>query len=200
MASLGVTGYGARIDAEARDREQRIAAQDAEIERLAELRKMGAPDFLTSQLAHCHRTAAIAAVENLGAGIQVLGGDVDTGKSIAALWWLRTAAGPVFYCQANELAQIADWHRKPWQGKRSIVLDDVGTESVKAIARVQDIVLYAHGRRSCTLLITTNLTQEDQRDQLGFKSRYGQRVARRMRERPAHGPTPWVAITNRTEI
>lgn len=196
MRRLGSTRYTADIDRQAADIEANLRAKDRVQRRTEKLRAMGAPDYLAGQLATRHRTLATNAVLGLGAGIVVLSGPVGTGKSLAALGWLMSAPDPVLYLQASGLTEIRPWAKKPWVGRRSIVVDDLGTEHKAAAGLVDELVLYVHGRRNATLVLTTNLLAHDTPERQGFNSRYGARVARRIRERPALANKPWVTISH----
>lgn len=144
-------------------------------------------------------TPAMAAALSSPADIVVLSGGVGTGKTLAAVAWLRAwvmdrrhwnigDAGPVAVgrCAFTTAPALqrgprfdAKWVQALMRAAR-LVVDDLGAEYVDEkrvfTALVEEVVNERYARRRPTL-ITTNL------DIATFRARYGQRVADRIRER-----------------
>lgn len=96
-------------------------------------------------------------------------------------------ASPVHFVEARELTHASAFdaekekHLRQLKDCRLLVLDDVGDEGTElGRGAVADILIHRgdNGRRT---VVTSNLTRE------GFKQRYGEAVARRIRE---HGVVP----------
>jgi DNA replication protein DnaC len=130
----------------------------------------------------------------------VLWGPTDTGKSVAAAFWLARAAhrpapevGPgawsydryCLFLPAPELERIqrswapADKHLMALaHTARALVLDDLGTETGSALAGLTAILLH-RDRYDLHTLITTNLDEET------FRERYDERNYRRLKDSSA---------------
>lgn len=114
--------------------------------------------------------------------ITVLAGPPGVGKTVtAAAWAVHSPARPRFL-RASALAAASRYSqdaRAKWMETRSLVLDDLGDEYTdKAGSFLVDLdelvdTYYSDLR---TLVITTNLGREE------FASRYGVRIADRLRE------------------
>jgi DNA replication protein DnaC len=150
-------------------------------------------------LAGVSKTASVSAAEAAvdgDLGILVLSGSRGVGKTVAAGHWLlemaeRRNRGGLFL----DATQLVRWSRYDEAEMRKIervgalVIDDLGIEyddKFGAFRSFVDGLVNARYSARMPTLITTNLPAEDFKrgDQTveGFKSRYGERVADRIRE------------------
>lgn len=130
--------------------------------------------------------------------ILVISGSRGIGKTTAAAWWLVQHREPVPYVQTSaplfvEVGLLARYDRynkaemRSLNRARALVIDDLGWEYVDskgAFASLFSEVINARYAAELPTLITTQLPAEDnpKTKQKGFKSRYGERVADRIRE------------------
>lgn len=115
-------------------------------------------------------------------GLFVLAGPPGRGKSFAAVQWLLTADGRPWYATGQQLAD-KDQRTPDWNA-RCYVLDQVGHEWRSA--RFDQFVDHVYRQRA-VLVMTTDLGQDDivERGRVvhqGFKNRYGEHLASRIRE------------------
>lgn len=126
--------------------------------------------------------AALAAWhgDHPGDGIAVLSGPPGCGKTVAATWWgMQVGAICVRAATFATTSRYESDDRAGWLKARSMVLDDLGTEYNDAKGSfnvdLDDLIDVKYGSMH-RLVITTNLPAA------AFKSRYGERVADRIRE------------------
>lgn len=181
-------------DAQWAEHDARIAAQrdaDAAAASAAEFARMdwvgrGFPRrAVEAALVARTEEPALAAVARWSAqcptdGLAVLSGSPGCGKTVAATWWGMRAGAVCVRASAFAASSRYDAEtRDRWRNASALVLDDLGTEYADAkgnfLADLDDLIDAHYGNRS-RLLITTNCTAAD------FRSRYGERIADRLRE------------------
>lgn len=124
-----------------------------------------------------------AAWRQRGGDLLVLSGKAGCGKTVAATW-LASELAPYrarFGC-ATEFATSSRYHeeaRERWFSAECLVLDDLGMEYADnkgSFVGDLDALINAYYADRRKLIITTNCTASD------FKTRYGERIADRVRE------------------
>lgn len=114
--------------------------------------------------------------------VLVLSGPAGCGKTVAAAWWGWTSKYSPRFLRSTSFAAASRYDsekRDQWLGARALVLDDLGAEYADSkgnyLVDLDELVDVFYGDKK-PLLITTNASAEE------FKSRYGQRIADRVRE------------------
>lgn len=115
--------------------------------------------------------------------VLVLSGPAGCGKTVAAAWWAWNWRGRVpMFLRSTAFAAGSRYDsdkRDAWLNAGALVLDDLGAEYADAkgnyLVDLDELVDTFYGDKR-PLLITTNATADE------FKSRYGQRIADRVRE------------------
>lgn len=178
------------------------AIEHEESERAAELVKrkqslvaMGVPvkDIDLVVLAVMRDTEALIAARRHAetGGPIVLSGLRGCGKTTAAAWWLaqpgpRSAylelGAPMFYSitRLQRVSRFKAEEMEPIERARRLVIDDLGSEYVDvkgSLAALLDGIINERYANLLPTLITTNLHGTE------FKSSYGERIARRIREK-----------------
>ena len=184
---------------------QMIRAQKCEV-----VNEWGVPARICENLKAIRRTKAVKLVEDFSSTTKegwclVLSADKGAGKSTAAAFWLMEQVSWRHYPEGRSSGHArANWSppQRWWSGTRlartngyssdfekmikvdSMVIDDLGIEYLDKngnfLQRFDELMdeRYSNFRKT---VITTNLNAED------FKSRYGERVADRIREGFNHG-------------
>lgn len=201
VASLSEEEW-ARRESELADLNQRQAAALRERDRNRDMAAL-----LAVGLSHKHlsiigdgevrRTPAIEALGKTGAtGIWVLSGGVGCGKTTATHLWLLppgqiTAPHRVAFVSAHEFSRTSRYHGKVERlvAPDRLVVDDLGAEYMDEKGSLLcdlDELLDARVRAGRATMLTTNLGLEQ------FRTRYGARIASRVREDgkwlPVDGP------------
>jgi len=184
-----------------------------------ELAERGAPvkDLDRAISGVLESTRALAAVRRaLAEGwlLTTIAGPRGIGKTTAATWWLVQEHPPARYVKTRgprfvDAPTLSRWPRyeddrmRELERARALVLDDLGAEyddRQGAFRSLVDALINARYAACLPTLITTNLPAEDVVDKVtgaivavGFKTRYGERVADRIRESgkfvPLDGPS-----------
>jgi DNA replication protein DnaC len=167
---------------------------DAEIKRAefanttASLARMGLPPraLAVVEAGNLRETAALKALRG-DVGLTALSGGAGSGKTVAAVAWLHGWA--VERCSVVGLfvssAAIARWERYDDRemgrlfAPDRLVIDDLGAEFLDAkgayLSVLDELVNERYSHKRATVL-TTNLPID------GFRARYGERIADRIRE------------------
>lgn len=132
------------------------------------------------------RTAAKKFREAKGAWCLLLLGGIGSGKTTAAgelAWAFGLEEKRVAWIRASESARLSGFGAEAlerfehWRSAKLVVLDDLGTEAMTPTwQQALDDLLDDRYQRMAPTVITSNLTPE------GFKQRYGERIADRVRQ------------------
>lgn len=169
-------------------------AEDGRRYREARLEAAGIPRRLWRQLDALRDTDALAAVREWAASeemLLVLEGNVGTGKTVAASWWLSTGGSGLFR-KAYDLATLSSFdaeRREALCTTPALVIDDLGTEPLDEKGwGLSGLLTLIDCRYDAALptLLTTNLSIETMRARYGVD---GGRLFDRLRESGA-----WVQI------
>ena len=177
---LGPAGLPA--DATVSELEERLTGWGVPISYLTEQPRL--QDILIGA-ATMLETPSLEAIRGWSKRNLVLWGERGCGKSFAAAWWLATvrpmvpppirtkATGRRFIEMDLMSESRSDWMDLAYAS--ALVIDDAGTERDTWIDAVATLVTRRH-RLALQTIITTNLNRRD------FETRYGMRVADRLRE------------------
>lgn len=148
-------------------------------------RGTGFPERAIVAAAAAKPTAAIEKIKTWNHAekcVLVLAGSPGCGKTVAATHWAMHNRPGATFVRASTFAASSRYdraERNAWLKAQALVLDDLGGEYVDTkgslMADLDELVDTYYGDQR-PLLITTNLDRE------AFKSRYGQRIADRLRE------------------
>jgi hypothetical protein len=168
------------------------------IEKKLLLERIGLPRLALEFDGDVDQTAAMAAV-GMGITLLVLSGSPGTGKTFAAVRWIvdyvndsknwtppgvvhRMLGRPPVWTTGPSLSRWDHWDpeqmAKLLRAPR-LVIDDLGTEFLDKggfYASLLDEVINQRYEASLPIVITTNLDKD------GFKARYGERIADRIRQ------------------
>ena len=180
--------YRAEVEAREAERAARHAGYEV-LRREEEFRVLGLPDRLAALLAVPEQlapTAGVQAVERwLGDDLPflVLGGNVGTGKTVAAAYAVSKRGG--LFRKASQITRMSQYDAEAWDRLYRaglLVIDDLGTEPLDqggwGMSALLDLFDRRYDDRARTV-ITTNLTAD------ALKARYssdGGRFADRLRE------------------
>lgn len=184
----------ARADATARLERHGLPAptDDAQVARVLACDRLdacGAPRRAITRVCltgATEETAAILALRSAPGSVVVLGGAVGVGKSTAALAWLlehMLAGTSCRWVHAHDLDRLSGREDRDNLDRvlaiGALVIDDLGVEYLDRggyLAAVIDRIVSARTEIEAPTVITTNVTPDT------FVTRYGQRVADRIRE------------------
>lgn len=172
--------------AEARERQRRRDEARREIMRWTALGTNGFP-VRAIEIAKSADVAdavlvRVSAWDTSTDSLLVIAGGPGCGKTVAATWWAATRNPAPRFLRASTFAASSRYDRdtrEQWFDAPGLVLDDLGAEFLDAkgsfLVDLDELIDVFYGNRK-PLLITTNCTRDE------FKSRYGERIADRIRE------------------
>lgn len=161
------------------------AAKSRRSESIREIAQGEAPHRSAWAIHRLRNTDAVRATKRWCAGYEwclLLSGPPGVGKTVAAAYAAMREGGILRWLTASKLMRVPQYDQAAWselEWADLVVLDDLGTEfqdkSGAMQLRVDSLIDDRYSRES-RLVITTNLNTAE------FKSRYGERVADRIRD------------------
>lgn len=171
-----------RIEAERQKERKRAATEHAEVQQ-SKLLAQGAPrELLDVQIEAWPAVVALAhSLSRDGYRVVCLAGGTGSGKTTAAVHWLKNGRARPYFTTARGLACLPPWSLD-YEHADACVIDDVGTEGETERMRTQfldhfdHLVAHYHGSGK-RLVLTTNMGMGK------FKALYKARIESRFRQR-----------------